>query len=153
MDADSHPSPELFDDVAAQIVAGKCLAGGATIRLDESNFTAAFITWVWTCISRCLHLMAGSFIFVEAAAFRRIGGFSHELFAGEELELSTRLKRLARQTGRRIVILNRHPLKTSARKLKLYSLWEHLKLLFQVSFNRRVLTNRDACILWYDGRR
>src|SRR5262245_11430158 len=34
VDADSHPSPELFADVAQEIEAGKCLAGGSTVRLD-----------------------------------------------------------------------------------------------------------------------
>src|SRR6266513_428227 len=33
VDADSHPSAELFAEVAGQIEAGKCLAGGATVKL------------------------------------------------------------------------------------------------------------------------
>jgi glycosyltransferase involved in cell wall biosynthesis len=37
VDADSHPSAELFGDVAGQILSGRCLAGGATIRLDEHH--------------------------------------------------------------------------------------------------------------------
>src|SRR5215469_8389420 len=35
VDADSHPSAELFDDVAAQIESGRCLAGGSTIKLEK----------------------------------------------------------------------------------------------------------------------
>ena len=38
VDADSHPSAELLADVAEQIISGQCLAGGATIRLDEKLF-------------------------------------------------------------------------------------------------------------------
>src|SRR5438093_5774820 len=34
IDADSHPEPELFADVAIAIQGGTCLAGGSTIRLD-----------------------------------------------------------------------------------------------------------------------
>ena len=105
VDADSRPSAELFSDVAEQILSGKCLAGGATIRLDEHHLPAEIITWLWNCASRLLKLLAGSFIFCDAAAFRKIGGFSNELFAAEELELSKRLKKLARETGKRIVIL------------------------------------------------
>ena len=66
-------------------------------------------------------LLAGSFIFCEARAFRQVGGFSNELFAGEEIDLSRRLKRLARERKKRIVILHRHPLLTSARKMHLYT--------------------------------
>jgi hypothetical protein len=98
-------------------------------------------------------LLAGSFIFCEVAAFRKIGGFSHELFAAEELELSQRLRKLAREANRKIIILHRHPLVTSARKLRLYTMRDHLKLLARVLFNRRTLTRRESCTLWYDGRR
>jgi glycosyltransferase involved in cell wall biosynthesis len=154
VDADSHPSAELFSDVAEQINSGKCLAGGATIRLDEKYFVAGLITRVWNCVSRSFKLLAGSFIFCNAAAFRKIGGFSSELFAGEELELSQRLKKLARGQGRAIVVLHRHPLVTSARKMKLYTAREHLRFLFYAIFNqRRTLRDREAAHLWYDGRR
>jgi len=153
VDADSHPSAELFADVAEQIVSGDCLAGGATLRLDEKLLVVGVIARLWNYASRLGRWLAGSFIFVEAAAFHRLGGFSNELFAGEELEFSQRLKRLARQTNRRIVILSRHPLVTSARKMRLYTLWDHLKLLAQVTYNRQALTRREACTLWYDGRR
>jgi glycosyltransferase involved in cell wall biosynthesis len=153
VDADSHPSAELFAEVAEQVVSRTCLAGGATIRLDEERWVAGLIARLWNYASRAGRWLAGSFIFVEAATFRQIGGFSHDLFAGEELELSQRLKKLARQTGRRIVILHRHPLVTSARKMSLYTPWDHLKLLAKVTYNRRTLTRREACTLWYDGRR
>jgi glycosyltransferase involved in cell wall biosynthesis len=153
VDADSHPGEKLFDDVAGQISSGKVLAGGVTIRLDEKRFIAGLVTQFWNCASRLTRLMAGSFIFVEAAAFRQVGGFSHEFFAAEELDLSRRLKKLARATKRKIVILHRHPIKTSARKMKLYTGREHLKLLARVMFNRRTLASRESCTLWYDGRR
>lgn len=109
---------------------------------------------MWNCASRSLKLLAGSFIFCEAAAFRIVGGFSHELFAAEELELSKRLKKHARRTGRQIVILHRHPLTTSARKMKLYTAREHLRFLAKIILsNGRALGNRKAAHLWYDGRR
>jgi glycosyltransferase involved in cell wall biosynthesis len=154
VDADSHPSAGLFADVAAQIISGKCLAGGATIRLDEKHFVAGLVTVAWNPASRVLKLLAGAFIFCDAAAFRQIGGFSHEFYAAEELELAKRLKKLARDTGKNIVILHRHPLLTSARKMKLYTAREHLRFLFRAMFNhRRMLTSREAAHLWYDGRR
>jgi glycosyltransferase involved in cell wall biosynthesis len=154
VDADSHPSAELFSDVAEQIISGGCVAGGATIRLDENIFAANFVTQLWNYASRFNRLLAGSFIFVETAAFRKLGGFSHEFFAAEELDLSRRLKQLARETGKKIVILHRHPLKTSARKMKLYSKRELWGFFLRSIFNqRRTLTSREASYPWYDGRR
>lgn len=154
VDADSHPNVELFADVAETIISGKCLAGGCTLRLDEHYLPAEIITWLWNYASRFLKLLAGSFIFCEAAAFRKIGGFNNELFAAEELELSQRLKKLAKETRKQIVILHRHSLVTSARKMKLYSKREHLSFFLRALFNqRRALRDRETAHLWYDGRR
>jgi len=97
---------------------------------------------------------AGSFIFCEAAGFRAVGGFSDELYASEELDLFKRLKRLARQQRRRIVILHHTPLLTSARKMHLYTPWEHLRFLGKTLLGGgRTLRKRDECVTWYDGRR
>ena len=153
VDADSQPSAELFSDVAEQIQSGRCLAGGSTVRMDEHFLLAGFFTWTWNWSSRLGRLLAGSFIFVETAVFRKIGGFNNELFAAEELDLSKRLKQVARETGREIVILHSHPLVTSARKMRLYTAWDHLKLVTHVIFNRRALKRRESCAIWYDGRR
>jgi len=154
IDADSHPSEALFADVAEAIRSGKYLAGGATVRMDREPLAAKIMIPIWTLISRTLKWCAGSFIFCEASAFREIGGFSNELYMAEELDLSRRLKRLAKKNRKRIVILARHPLITSARKLKLYSMREHLWLLFRVLVTpRRTMTRRENAHLWYDGRR
>lgn len=154
IDADSHPSLELMADVAAAISSGRCLAGGSTVWMETAHRMGRAGNAFWNWISRARRLMAGSFIFVEAAAFRRVGGFSRELFAGEELDLSVKLKALAEQQGKRIVILHRHPLRTSARKLHLYRrrelVWFFLKAAFA---RRRVLRSREECHPWYDGRR
>ncbi len=154
IDADSHPEPALFVEVAERIDSGRVLGGGVTIRLDNGRWTARMVTTMWNLVSRTGKLMAGSFIFVEAAAFRQIGGFSHDWFAAEELDLCRRLKKLARKTKRRIVILHRHPLQTSARKADLYSPWETLWMLARVVLTGgRSLRSRETTHLWYDGRR
>jgi len=154
IDADSHPSAELFAEVADQIETGRCLAGGCTVRLEGHYPVGSLITRLWNAISRAGRLLAGSFIFCDAAAFREVGGFSPELFAGEEIDLSQRLKRLARARKQRIVILHRHPLLTSARKMHLYTPGEHLRFVIKaVLAHKRILTSLDACHTWYDGRR
>jgi hypothetical protein len=97
---------------------------------------------------------AGSFIFCEAAAFREAGGFSGELYASEELDLFRRLKRMARRERRSIVILHRHPLLTSDRKLRLYGAREFFRFMVKTVASRgRTLRSREDCYTWYDGRR
>jgi len=154
VDADSHPNSELFGEVAEQIEAGKCLAGGCTVKLDGHYPVATLVTELWNCLSRCVNWMAGSFIFCQAEAFRKVGGFSNELFVTEEIDLSKRLKRLARENGKKIVILHRHPLITSGRKMHLYTAREHLLFLIRtVLRGGKTFNSREACHTWYDGRR
>jgi glycosyltransferase involved in cell wall biosynthesis len=154
IDADSHPSRELLQDVASEIVGGRCIAGGSTVDMATGEFRARLGAGFWNLVSRLRRLMAGSFIFVEAAAFRAVGGFSRELFAAEELDLSLRLQARARAAGKRIVILHRHPLLTSARKVQLYSQRELVWFFIKAALSpRRVLRSRESCHPWYDGRR
>lgn len=154
VDADTHPSVELFDDVAVQIESGRCLAGGSTITLEGGYRRGDLVTRIWNNVSRGLKWVAGSFIFCEAAAFRKIGGFNIELFASEEIDLSKRLKKLARAERKKIVILRRHPIVTSARKLRLYTAREHFSFLAKTILGGgKTLNSREACHTWYDGRR
>jgi glycosyltransferase involved in cell wall biosynthesis len=154
VDADTHPSAELFDDVAAQIESGRCLAGGSTIKLEGGYRSGDFITGLWNNVSCGLKWVAGSFIFCETGAFRKVGGFNIELFASEEIDLSKRLKKLARAERKKIVILRQHPIVTSARKLHLYTAREHVSFLLKTIFaGGRTLNSREACHTWYDGRR
>jgi glycosyltransferase involved in cell wall biosynthesis len=154
VDADSYPSRELFADVAAEIRAGLCLAGGSTVALDGDQWLPRAAVASWNLISRATRWAAGSFIFCEAAAFREVGGFSVEFYAGEEIDLFRRLKRSARRSGRTIAILRRHPIVTSDRKARLYS-WGELFLftLRTVFGGGRALRSAAACYAWYDGRR
>lgn len=154
VDADSQPSAELFDAVADRIEGGRVLAGGALLQLDESSFSVALLAKVWECWSRLVRHMAGAFIFCETATFRTIGGFSAALFAGEELDLSQRLKKAARRRRMRIEIIARPRLLTSARKTHLYKPREIAAFMLRAAFRpRRVLRTREACSIWYDGRR
>jgi glycosyltransferase involved in cell wall biosynthesis len=154
VDADSYPSRELFEDLGVVIHSRHCLGGGAVVRMDRAvGWTRVFIP-IWNGLSRVKRWAAGSFVFCEAKAFRELGGFSHELYAGEELEFSERLKKLAKERNKNVIILHRHPLVTSARKAHLYSLREHVGMLLRTLRHRgENLKDRSSCTLWYDGRR
>ncbi len=154
VDADSKPSRGLFGDVAEAIRSGKYLGGGCTVQLDERHLVGEILTQTWNLISRVAHWAAGSFLFCETAAFRRVGGFNQDLFASEEIDLSRRLKRAARSARKEFVILRRHPIVTSARKVHLYSRGELLGFFAKAALRPgRILRRREACAPWYDGRR
>lgn len=154
IDADSHPDHALLAAVGAQIASGRCLAGGATVRMDCPQPGARWAVKTWNRVSRVCRWMAGSFIFCKTSAFREVGGFSQEVFVGEEIYLSRKLKRLARKRRKRIIILDGQSILTSNRKLYLYSTGDYLRFIFRVvvSFGG-AKRNRAACGPWYDGRR
>ena len=73
---------------------------------------------------------------------------------GESQTLSNKLKKHAKQVGKRMIILHRHPLITSGRKLDLYGKRAHLRLIVKTVLRpKATLTNKAECELWYDGRR
>ena len=154
VDADSHPSVGLFESVTDAIRSGRFIAGGSTVTIAEKYPAARMVVGGWNLISRVRRWAAGSFIFCDATAFREIGGFSTELFASEEIDLSKRLQQLGRQRGKRMTILHQHPIVTSVRKMHLYTLREHLRFLWRLAIQRgRPMKSREECAIWYDGRR
>ena len=154
VDADSTPSRELLEDLRGAIEGGYVLGGGCTMAADQDALAVRAVFALWNALSRSMRWAAGAFVFCRRDVFLELGGFSEELYASEELELSGRLKRLARSRGREFRILHRHPLRTSARKLHLYG-WRELSVVFGrfLLSPRRTLRSAKACSPWYDGRR
>jgi len=154
LDADSYPTAELFSEAADAIAAGRCLAGGSTVTYANPPRGAALAVGMWNVLSRVMRWAAGSFMFCEAAAFRETGGFSEKLYASEEIDFFRRLKRIARRDRRTIVILHRHPLLTSDRKLRLYGWRELSRFALKTIVSRgKTLRSRQDCFAWYDGKR
>jgi len=154
VDADSFPTRGLFEEVARAMEGGRCLAGGAVVQLDAPVFWAAAANRCWNWVSRLFRYAAGSFLFCQTAPFRETGGFSEALFVSEELELSRRLKKMARRRGQTMVIIKNQAIVTSARKIRLYSLADHLRFLGTLlRHGRAAARRREACPIWYEGRR
>lgn len=155
VDADSVASGELIAAAIDRVSGGDVILVGAVLRLDgDLPPLAAAMLGAWNLLSRTFRWVAGSFVLVEADAFREVGGFDLGLYAGEEVELSRRVKAVARRRGRRCVIVTRPPLVSSARRFRFSSRGEIFR------FTLRALCrpwstprNREACAMWYDGRR
>ena len=155
VDADSHPCPELFTDVAAEIQSGKCLAGGATIRLDEDHL---YRRMHYAALEFCQPppaIIGGLIYFLRGRRVSQGRRFQQRIVCGGGIRPDHPLK----ETGegnmiKKSSILHRHPLLTSARKMRLYTAREHLRFILFAIFNKqRALGSREAAHLWYDGRR
>lgn len=154
IDADSQPSMELFDDVAKLIESEKVIAGGVTVRLENVPFTATLVNQLWNLISLTMTWMAGSFIFCRIDAFKSVGGFNEELYVSEEIDFSKRIKKFAKSSNMKVVILKNHPLITSGRKVFLYKKREYFWFILKtILLGGATVRDRESCNIWYDGKR
>jgi glycosyltransferase involved in cell wall biosynthesis len=154
LDADSTPCEGLFAATAELMEMDSTLGGGVVIRMECMPWWAQMGLWKWNMISRVFKLPAGSYIFCRATAFRELEGFSHKLFAAEEIEFDLRLNRLARRRGQQIHIIRRPPLLSSNRRMVMYSPFRLLWFLIVSTLTTGLnLRRRETCNWWYDGQR
>ncbi len=155
VDADSLVSRGLLEDLRQVICSDQAIGGSCCLACR--GVSSARMQWmfhIWNRISCFFRWAAGSFLFCRRDVFERLGGFSLRYFAAEDVELGRRMKRAARREGKSVVILDKHPLLTSARKLELYSFAEFIITLVKLTLcHRWMVRSRKTCFYWYDGRR
>ena len=154
VDADTRPSVELLRVTRELMRDGRCCGGGAVVSAGHAGPGASALIAAWNGFSRALNLACGAYLFCRADAFRALGGFSRELYAAEELDLSWRLRRWGRPRGLGFRVIRRPALDTSLRKLELYSPGELLGMSLRGLLRpRQALRDRRFLDHWYDGRR
>jgi len=154
IDADSRLSAALLAELLALAASGRVTGAGSTLAMSGLPWWGRLGLALWNALSRARGWAAGSLLLCRAKDFRALGGFNEAMYAAEEIDLSRRLQRHARRTGQRFLILHRHPLLTSARKLQLYSGREIGAQLLRLALQpRAALRDRSQLGIWYDGRR
>ncbi len=154
IDADSRLSPGNLRRVLDLIHDDSCAGGGCTVSLPGSPFLAGTAILLWNAVSVIMKYAAGSFIFCRRRAFQETGGFSPDLFAAEELDLSKKLQQWAATHESHFIILRGAPHISSSRKFRLYTTRELFQHLTSAIFRfGRTMRSRSALDFFYDGRR
>ncbi|MDC8446428.1 MAG: glycosyltransferase [Nitrosomonas sp.] len=154
VDADSLLNPGMVADILAHIDSGRYVGCGSLMEMPESPWWGTVILKIWSIVSVTFVWASGALVVCRTDAFREIGGFDQDLYAADEIYLSNLLKQWGRKHGLKFTILKRHPLITSARKLRLYSGMEIAKQFLKLTCSpRKALKNRNKLPVWYDGRR
>jgi len=154
VDADSFVNPGLLADIFGMIDAGTAIGCGSMMQMEGLPGWARFTLWLWSRVSTTCRWAAGSLFVCRTDAFRAIGGFDEVLYVTEEIDLSRRVKKWARQHGLEFVIFTAHPLETSSRKMSLYTGKEIARQFFRLALRpRRAPCDKQQLGLWYDGRR
>ncbi|MEP6906895.1 MAG: glycosyltransferase [Pseudoxanthomonas sp.] len=148
IDADTHVDATVLRAALRALEAG-AVGGGAGVRLlGHVSWRERWAEKFFIHVFRLTRIAPGCFVFCTRLAFDAAGGFDTRYYAGEDVAFS---RALARQ-GRFVVL--RETVRTSARKLRTFSAFEHLRLALRFAWRgRRVLQSRDALGLWYGERR
>lgn len=156
VDADSELSAGTLGEALALMRGGRCVGGGALIGFHAPSPPpwGRALTALWNLISRSLRLAAGSFLFCRRDAFLAAGGFSPQLYAGEELLLSRRLRRLGLAKGLSFEIITSAPHVSSGRKFRLYGFAELMGMALGFTLRPlRAVKDPGRLGIFYDGRR
>ena len=154
IDADSQLEPRTLEGMLGAAFGGRCVGGGCLVDFDRTPWQWALVRDFWNLLSWTFGLAAGSFLFCRADAFRAVGGFSQELYAAEEVELSGKLKRWGRARRLGFVILPGCRHVSSGRKFELYSWREYFRMILGALFSpRSFLKDPRKLPAHYDGRR
>ncbi len=152
LDGDTFLNPKLLQVTIEALQAGRICAGGAVVSFDrpDSGLITRALTRFWNTISARLGVAAGSYVYCLRAAWADVGGFDEQVYAGEELFFSRKLKRWAKKHGMRFHVFASHPVITSARKLDWYGQGELLRRFLRMVIQPNAIKRREACGLWYE---
>jgi glycosyltransferase involved in cell wall biosynthesis len=148
LDADTVCNAAVVGAAIAAMRQG-AVGGGCGFRFDGPlPLYGRVIQSLANPLYRTLRLASGCFLFCTREAFLTVGGFDESLFAAEEAAMSRELRR----QGQFVVL--REQVLTSGRKLRTYSAYEVLSLLFRLALSGgKALKARDGLDIWYGRRR
>jgi glycosyltransferase involved in cell wall biosynthesis len=152
VDADTIVPAPTFSSAIHAMESRETGCGGACLSFDQDYsrwFSGKILPLVWNFISVKLKLFAGSFIFCQSELFFSCGGFPETHFAGEEIVLSSKLKKECKKKNKKILILKEFPVVSSARKLDWYSDWSILKMMLPLFVFPLLLKSQSFCRFWY----
>lgn len=153
VDADTIISDALLSATLTALASGHAIGGGAAVAMDRplTGFARLLLSF-WNWYSVKYRVAAGCYLFCDKAAFNKAGRFDEKQYAAEELYLSKKLRRLAKQRGQQFIVIAQHPVVSSARKLDWYS---SAQLIRQVLFLLLpgATKSKRMLAMWYDRSR
>ncbi|MFZ2960136.1 MAG: glycosyltransferase [Candidatus Ozemobacteraceae bacterium] len=150
IDADTTVSAGLLQTALDALATDEVCGGGAIISFDRYQIPIyRWPTIMWNGLAKRFKLAAGSFIFCRRDAFLAIGGFSEEVFAGEELFFVRLLKKWGESNRRPFRFLRMKGVVSSARKLDWFSLPQFLTMVFLIGVFPYAIRYRSLCGFWY----
>lgn len=150
LDADTILPPQLLQKALSLLENGNYCGGGTLIGFDSQlPFFAGSLVRFWNWLSKTGKLAAGSFIFCLARGFHDIGGFDEQVYAGEEVFFSRKIRAWGKRHSLLFTIIDDQNVITSGRKFHWYSSVQIALLLILFTVFPFALRNRSLCNFWY----
>lgn len=149
IDADTRVSGDLISASLSALNSGKYCGGGANVTFDcMPTFIIRLLCQLWQFMARRLGLAAGCFVFCLKEAFDDIGGFSEQVYAGEEIYFSRDLSKWGRNHEKEFLLLDIAAV-TSSRKFSSYRTIKILSLILLLGLFPWLVRFRRVCNFWY----
>lgn len=154
VDADSVLHPECFLAIAKAMADPRAVGGATGVTVDRWSLGIALVF----ALAMPLIWLTGfdsGVVFARRADFETIGGYDERRMVAEDLDYLTRLRRLGRTRGQRLVRLRGVKTITSTRKFDQHGDWHWFTQM--PVFAWKLLRDRHAVDqfarrYWYDGR-
>lgn len=151
LDADTQLTPELLLKVLEQLQTGLYYGGGAHVAFDLTlPFSARVFEKIWNRYAKFLGWSAGCFFYCLKEAFDAVGGFREEVYAGEEIYFSKRLKRWGKEQGLRFSHFDEPAVVTSSRRIHGKPFFKTFLLLLLLGACPFLMRSKWFCSRWYN---
>jgi glycosyltransferase involved in cell wall biosynthesis len=117
IDADTTIPDELFVRIAATMSDAACFGGAVDTNYRPRKLAVRVYLQFWRILGKLIGLAQGATQFCHREAFFALNGYDESLFMGEDVDFYWRLKRLARQRNRHVVLIEDSKVIPSTRRL------------------------------------
>ncbi len=126
VDADVVVPERLLVRIADEFNREGTLGGAVDTEYRPVKRTARLWLRGWRFLGRALRIAQGGCQFCRRSAFAKLGGYDERLYMGEDVDFYMRLKRLARRTDGRVVLVDDVRVLPSTRRYDNRRAWTYL---------------------------
>ena len=126
VDADVIVPPTFLQAIHAALGDPACLGGAVDVDYRPQRRFARFYLRAWRLLARLTGMAQGAAQFSRASAFEEAGGYDETAWIGEDVDFFWSLKRLARDTGRKVAFIRQPRVRPSTRRFDKWPLWRVL---------------------------
>ncbi len=126
VDADVIVPPSLLEAIHSVLGDPACLGGAVDVDYRPRRRFARLYLRAWRRLAELAGMAQGATQFCRASAFEEAGGYDEQAWIGEDVDFFWSLKRLARDTGRKVAFIRQPRVAPSTRRFDKWPLWRVL---------------------------